>query len=128
MLFYLFGIQIILQVFIDISIGLAMGIGFSKLFACCCKDSLKEVNSPACSSTSSSSPQHLLSTSPTFTSEPCQKKDLKPSKLDASLSALYAKQPSIVHYRARLISLRPLALLIPNFLKPHECQVQRWIL
>lgn len=94
-----------------------MGNELTKFFACYGKQP-----SPA----SSSSPQHLLSSSPSSSSssQPSQKKDFGPRKLDGSFSALYAKRTPVVYYRASLISLRPLALLIPNFLKPHECQVQ----
>ncbi|KAL4539398.1 hypothetical protein Ndes2437B_g02224 [Nannochloris sp. 'desiccata'] len=92
-----------------------MGNELTKFFACYGKQP-----SPA----SSSSPQHLLSSSPSSSSssQPSQKKDFGPCKLDGSFSALYAKRTPVVYYRASLISLRPLALLIPNFLKPHECQ------
>jgi len=96
-----------------------MGIEFSKF--CCGKEHTSLTSS-------SSSPQHLLSTPLSSSSQPFQKKAFGNDKLDACFSALDAKKPSVVHYRARLISLQPLALLIPNFLKPEECQVQRLII
>ena len=115
---YKYNIFIIYYIYFNVYLA-TMGIQISRLFfSCCCK--VEDLGS-RCSSTASSSPQHLLAQSPSSSSESREITSDPSCKL--CLSEDNQRDTAVIYYRASVISLRPLALIIPNFLKPEECQV-----